>query len=522
MGDVPDSQGGPVHISRIGESVRLRWLGAAGAAALGLASCRAGALPALRPVMHWFQPQPALTLLAAALGYAGLVVLVCSWWRLGRLASSGAAGGPRQMLVTLCLWAAPLALGAPLFSRDVYSYVAQGAMAARGMDVYQAGPALLGGPLSAAVPAMWQHTPAPYGPVFVWLADHVVRLTGEHVVAAALGMRAVALLGLALIVWAVRNLARDLGVMEAGALWLAALNPLVLVHFVSGSHNDALMVGLVLSGLVVARRGRPAWGAVVITLAMLVKAPAGLALLFLIPAPAAGLRAVARRAVTVVVSSAVTVLAATLVLGYGLGWLSTLSTPVSGAGVLSLVSDVGRVLGAFTGGLGLVGGGTVMSLTRTAGMVLALAAIGYWWTRTRAVGVERGLGLALLSLVVFAPAVQPWYFLWGALLLAVTAQGRTRTWLAAVSVGLLFAAFLDGQVADVSYAACGYAGAALALATLYRLERTPGRGWRFRLTPRTPAVRGALPAGARGTVRVPRPRPSVLGDDAATARAEGG
>src|SRR5882757_8314501 len=156
------------------EARSLRWLGAGGAVALSASSYWAGALTVYQPKAAWYTPQPTVTFAAAALGYAGLIFLVVSWWRLGRLAASGRAGDGRAMVTTFWWWAAPLALSAPMFSRDVYSYVAQGAMAARGMDVYTGGPPLLGGPLTAVVDALWRDTPAPYGPVFVWLADHVV------------------------------------------------------------------------------------------------------------------------------------------------------------------------------------------------------------------------------------------------------------------------------------------------------------------------------------------------------------
>ncbi|KJY38122.1 hypothetical protein VR46_29670, partial [Streptomyces sp. NRRL S-444] len=108
----------------------------------------------------------------------------------------------------------------------------------------------------------------------------VVAVTGEHhTVAAVLGMRAVALMGLGLIVWGMGRLASGWGGGEAGALWAAVLNPLALVHLVGGAHNEALMIGLTLAGLVAFRRGRWVLGTVVLTSAVLVKVPAAVALL---------------------------------------------------------------------------------------------------------------------------------------------------------------------------------------------------------------------------------------------------
>lgn len=504
MGDTPEICGAEALKAPSHEVVRLRWLGAGGSIALSVSSAWAGALPVFHPLTHWFEPQSAETLAAAAFGYAGLIALVTSWWRLGRLTASGSAVGGREMVVTLWWWAAPLALGAPMFSRDVYSYVAQGAMAARGWDVYAGGPSVLHGPISAGVDWLWRDTPAPYGPVFVWLAAHVLRMTGEHVFAAVVGMRVLAVSGFALVVWAVRRLAVAAGVSEAGALWLAVLNPLTLVHLVGGAHNDAVMLGLMLCGLVLARRGRLAWGAVVITLAMLVKMPAGFALLFLIPEQFGGRGGPVRRAVVVTTASAATTVVATAVLGYGYGWISALGTPAMSPGVLSLTGDVGRLLGALMGPLGLAAPHTVVAATRLAGVAAALVALPFWLWRMPRLGPERALGVALLTVVVLAPAVQPWYFLWGLLPIAVTAPGgRARTRLAAASIGLVFVAFLCGQAPDATYAACCCAGVAVALVALYRFDPVAGSAWRLR----------AIPVRGSGAVRrvVGRPLNRVLG-----------
>ncbi|MFC4034097.1 polyprenol phosphomannose-dependent alpha 1,6 mannosyltransferase MptB [Streptomyces polygonati] len=517
MDDSPEIRGAETLKAASDEALRHRWLGAGGAVALSLASGWAGALPVYHPLSHWFAPQSAQTLAAAVVGYAGLIVLVTSWWRLGQLSASGSAVSPREMLVTLWWWAAPLALGAPMFSRDVYSYVAQGAMAARGWDVYAGGPSVLPGPISAGVDWLWRDTPAPYGPVFVWLAAQVLRVTGEHVFAALVGMRLLAVSGFALVVWAVRRLAAAAGVCEASALWLAVLNPLVLVHLVGGAHNDAVMLGLMLSGLVLARSGRLAWGAVLITLAMLVKVPAGFALLFLIPEQFGGRSGLLRRAAVVATTSAATVVVATWVLGYGYGWLSALSTPADSPGVLSLTADLGNVLGALVEPLGLAAPHTVEAATRLAGVAGALIAMPFWLWRMPRLGPERALGVALLTVVVLAPAVQPWYFLWGLLPIAVTAPGgRARTRLAAGSIALVFVVFLRGQAPGAAYAACCFTGAAVALVTLYRFDPVAGSTWRLALTHRrsiSPPLPLPLlpPPPSRPGERDRYPSPSFLG-----------
>lgn len=130
--------------------------------------------------------------------------------------------------------------------------------------------------------------------------------------------------------------------------------------------------------------------------------------------------------------------------------------------------------------------------------------------------------MALLTVVVLAPAVQPWYFLWGAIPVAATAaHRRTRTRLAAASTGLLFVAFLHGQVATVSYALCCYTGVAVALVTLYRFDPVAGSSWRVALTHRQSAERRgpAIPASRTGEDVAGLAPPQAL-RDVATARGE--
>ncbi len=66
----------------------------------------------------------------------------------------------------------------PLFSRDVYSYLAIGSMMVHGFNPYDAGPYdTLGDadPYAHQVDVRWQHTASPYGPVYLLIAQAVVR-----------------------------------------------------------------------------------------------------------------------------------------------------------------------------------------------------------------------------------------------------------------------------------------------------------------------------------------------------------
>ncbi|MCZ9342600.1 polyprenol phosphomannose-dependent alpha 1,6 mannosyltransferase MptB, partial [Streptomyces sp. TRM76130] len=97
-------------------------------------------------------------------------------------------------------------------------------------DVYTYGPAHLGGPLADEVAPLWRHTGAPYGPVFIGVSAVLSGLTRGELPAGVAGMRLVALAGVALMALALARLARRSGADPAAALWLGALNPLVLLH----------------------------------------------------------------------------------------------------------------------------------------------------------------------------------------------------------------------------------------------------------------------------------------------------
>ncbi|WP_051797749.1 polyprenol phosphomannose-dependent alpha 1,6 mannosyltransferase MptB [Catenuloplanes japonicus] len=219
---------------------------------------------------------------AIAAGLIAMGVVIGAWLFIGRLTASA-----RQLYAVAAAWGAPLLLAPPLFSGDVWSYVAQGATAAAGLDPYKLGPAAALGADSALtqqVSHYWQDTPAPYGPAWMLLSRLAALLTGENLTAGALVYRAIAVAGLVLIAWALPRLAVRAGVAAHTAVWLGLLNPLVLWHLLGGAHNDALMLGLMLAGLEVALAGVDrgtgltlAGGVVLLTLAAGIKFVAGAA-----------------------------------------------------------------------------------------------------------------------------------------------------------------------------------------------------------------------------------------------------
>ncbi|MFF7132262.1 polyprenol phosphomannose-dependent alpha 1,6 mannosyltransferase MptB [Streptomyces sp. NPDC008196] len=447
---------------------RCRTLGLAGTAFLALGGETAGALPA-RELPAASSPQAALGLVGA---YFGVVLLIAAWLLLGRLVRSPERRpGTRELMGVLVIWSIPLLLAPPLFSRDVYSYLAQGAMADAHLDVYSHGPALLGGPLADEVAPMWRHTAAPYGPVFLGVASALAKASRGELPAGLFGMRLVALLGVALMAAALPRLARHSGADPAAALWLGALNPLVLLHLVAGAHNDAVMLGLLGLGLVAALGRWPILGAVLVTLAALVKAPAALGLAAIVVLRVRAGDRPPRAVLTAAVSAAATTVAATAVAGTGYGWIGALNTPVS-PGNWALTSLLGRATGALLERLGSDLAPLAVPVWHALGVMTAVAVIGCIWLRLRPRPVY-ALGLSLAVVAALGPAIRPWYALWGLFLIAAAAPSASvRHRLAAVTGVLALATLPSGGPADAGQFVLAVSGGVLALVVLVQAHQT--------------------------------------------------
>ncbi|WP_210578484.1 polyprenol phosphomannose-dependent alpha 1,6 mannosyltransferase MptB [Streptomyces sp. GESEQ-4] len=447
---------------------RCQALGLAGTAFLALGGETAGALP----VRELIAPSSAHAALGLVGVYFGIILLIAAWALLGRLIRSAEPPSPRAMLLVLAVWAAPLLLAPPLFSRDVYSYLAQGAMVDAHMDVYAHGPARLGGPLADEVSPLWQQTGAPYGPVFLAVASALSGITRGEIPAGLFGMRLVALLGVALMAAALPRLARHSGADPAAALWLGALNPLVLLHLVAGAHNDAIMLGLLGVGLVAALGRWPVLGAILVTLAALVKAPAVLGLAAVVALQIRAGRSPVRSVLTTGAAAAVTTVVATTLAGTGYGWIGALKTPVSPQN-WALTSLLGRATGTVLTEVGL---GDLAPLAVPAWHVLGLAAtavaIAAIWLRRPRFSPVYALGLSFAVVVVLGPAIRPWYALWGLFLLAAAAPSASvRHRLAAVTGVVALLAMPNGLPAGAEELILAVSGGVLAVVVLWQAHQ---------------------------------------------------
>jgi hypothetical protein len=381
-------------------------------------------------VRWWFHPAipPGGDANVVAL-YVGMVMLAAAWLGLRRHASSPRST-PRQLWPVGLLWSVPLVLGAPLFSHDVYSYLAQGTIAHLGLSPYHASPAVLGhlghSRVMGAVDPFWRHDTAPYGPLFLAAVSGVAAITGSHLIAGVLLVRLIELIGLVLLWVFVPRLARALGTDPSRALWLTVLSPLILLQLVAASHNDLLMIGLMLAGVTFAVEGRPLLGIAICVLAMTLKLPAGVAALFIavawirgLPGWPARLRASAE---TIVLAAAI-IGVVSLATGWGLHWFSStlFSTPARVRLAITPATGVGWTLSSLLRDAGA--GASFMhveSVTRaTAAAITGVIAIALL-ARTRRENMVRMLGIVLIALALGGPAAWPWYLTWGIVLLAAT------------------------------------------------------------------------------------------------------
>ncbi|MGW7236705.1 polyprenol phosphomannose-dependent alpha 1,6 mannosyltransferase MptB [Streptomyces sp. NPDC054804] len=445
---------------------RCQVLGLAGTAFLALGGETAGALP-VEDLLAPSSVQAAFGLVGV---YFGVVLLIAAWLLLGRLVRSAEPPTPRQLLLVLAVWAAPLLLAPPLFSRDVYSYLAQGAMVDAHMDVYTSGPAQLGGPLADEVAPVWQNTAAPYGPAFMGVASLLSGLTRGELPAGLFGMRLVALLGVGLMAAALPRLARHSGADPAAALWLGALNPLVLLHLVAGAHNDAIMLGLLGLGLVAALGRWPFLGAVLVTLAALVKAPAALGLLAVVVVQARRGRSPVRATLTTAIASGATTVVATAVAGTGYGWIRALDTPVSPHN-WALSSLLGRATGALLEHLGSDLAPLAVPVWHLLGLALTAVTVLLIWVRLRPRPVY-ALGLSLAAVAAFGPAIRPWYAIWGLFLIAAAAPSTSvRHRVAAVTGVLALAVLPSGGPADIGQLVLAVSGGVLGVVVLWQAHQ---------------------------------------------------
>ena len=398
--------------------------------------------------------------LGTAVLLLGVALLLAAWFQLrpgaGALTRSG--DRPRYGAV-LALWSAPLVCGPPILSGDAYAYAAQGWMLVHGLDPYQMGPGALPSSWADQVDPIWLETPTPYGPLSLTLQYVTVSWAGDNSpYLAAWLMRLWALVGTALLAWSIPRIAKTLGRDAVTATWLGVLNPIVLLHFVGGSHNDALMVGFMAFGVHLAVRRRLFWAAVMIGLAAGVKQPAAMmvvpiTVLALNPAPDPDRPVRAWPTPTQLWNCvwALVVVVATFVLcstvtGIGFGWIAATNVP-GGAITLSPPTQLGVGLQLLFFHLGWnAASAAVLGIVRTVALAIAGIIIAWLCLRVAAVKPMTFLVASLFTLVLGGPAMHAWYMLWPGVFVGLLPY-RPWVWWLTIGLTTFWSAYAVGDVA---------------------------------------------------------------------------
>ena len=433
--------------------------GLLGTCLMALGALGVGWLPASSALLDWavvgtLRTTTAGEVLSRVAVLSGVALVLQAWLVLGHDVLDGVERDSRRLAGILAIWIVPLLLMPPLFSRDAYSYFAQGQLVQSGLNPYENGVSALPGWFLTGADPLWAESPAPYGPAFLLLQGGVAAIAGSHAYAGAVLFRLLALVGVVLMVAYLPRLAHAHGIDPAKALWLGVLNPLVLMHFVAGAHNDALMVGLMIAGLALAVERHPIAGIVLIGLSGAVKPIALVAL------PFAGLLWAGTHSgwpqrIWAWVRCSVIVMVLFVVLsrlaGVGLGWIASLGNPGAVRTWLSPPTALGMLVGGALELLGIVDSTDGAVTLFRAIAILIGAAIGLWLVlRPEGRPAVRGAGLGLLTIVLLGPVVQPWYVLWTLPLLAATglAGWQLRTAVLATAVLVLHGMVESNSTAD--------------------------------------------------------------------------
>ncbi|MCI1749182.1 MAG: polyprenol phosphomannose-dependent alpha 1,6 mannosyltransferase MptB [Acidipropionibacterium sp.] len=432
---------------------------------------------------------PSWRFIGTVLALAGVGLLIDAWLRLkpnhGPNRPRGIRAGVHPWAV-LGVWGLPLLLAPPIFSHDAYSYAAQGWLVINDISPYDGYPGLLPGAFADQVAQEWRYTKTPYGPLAIQIQHLVVLVAHQNPYWSAVGMRASALIGVILIGLLIPRLARRTGHDPHFAAWFATLNPILVIDFIGGAHNDSLMMGLVVLALFIATLADRAWlaGALVIGVAAAIKQPAFMAALALPlirhPMESWSGRDVMAAVGRILGSLALSVGSFSLVswlTGLGFGWYHAVDVPgmvitVSPATLIGL--GIRQVLTLF----GATGAAvSAIQVSQTVGLVCGVVVIVILAVRELPRRPLTFLALAYLTVTLAAPALHSWYVMWGFLLLPLVDNAeryvRPATWTTVVL--LAYGAINLSWRHD--YVALGATAAVVLLARLVWREHTTGQGW---------------------------------------------
>ncbi|MBI4213905.1 MAG: hypothetical protein HY534_06300 [Chloroflexi bacterium] len=325
----------------------------------------------------------------------------------------------------------------PIFSLDIFYYMS----ADRIWSTYRENPFIVP-PLQAAHDAFfpynrWGHYVLPYGPLWPWLTAATSWFGGGVVEATLVAFKMFAILAflvcLPLVAWTARALGHD---RQLASLCIFAWNPLVLLEFAGGGHNDVVALVPVILALGLWLRGASAGALLSVTASLLVKATA----IVLLPGLVwAGLRRAAQRGQLVRWTATHIIPTVCLVLvawaPFGLNAVGS-QLQESGQYYQSLTSLAAAAAStASTGGDSL----PVRAVQAVLGLTFALA----YFSQRNALVTEgapalRSIwGITIFYFLVVTPFLSAWYMIWPTLYAAILAERRTTVLSAILGLGAL-------------------------------------------------------------------------------------
>src|ERR1700693_122859 len=135
--------GQPLNDTEVIAVRRTRLFGATGTVLMGIGSLGAGARPVVQDPtfgVRLLNLPSRIQTVSLTMTTLGAVMMALAWLMLGRFALGKRRMSRGDLDRTLLLWVLPLLIAPPMFSKDVYSYLAQSQICRLGLAQYPGGP----------------------------------------------------------------------------------------------------------------------------------------------------------------------------------------------------------------------------------------------------------------------------------------------------------------------------------------------------------------------------------------------
>jgi alpha-1,6-mannosyltransferase len=343
------------------------------------------------------------TLLVACAAYGATIVLarapgiaISKRWAIGLV-----------VVLQLILFAGPV-----LLATDLFTNVSYAREVILGVNPYVHGPAAISG--YAGYPYVspdWITWASPYGPLFTLITAPAGALGLDGAIWI---LKLEALIASAATLWLTWHCARRRGYDPVFALLVVGLNPLYVIYALGGSHNDLIMMAMMMGGVALSlapvSQRRAAGSGAALVAAALVKATAAVVLPFMI---------VAKRRVAPIVG-----MVAALVVGLALGYGFFGS---AGINLIAGLNREGHLVSSYSFAaqlahlFGKAGVYPIDHQILTGGLVVFLLYL--LWRTWRGYDWLTASGWGLLAVAVSSTWLMPWYTIWP-LPLAVISRDR--------------------------------------------------------------------------------------------------